>query len=898
MMNKILILILLLSNSIYATDYYVSTSGSNSNDGTNESKAWRTISYAASRVEAGDTVWIKSGNYGNEKVTIKNNGRADRLISFIGYINSPGDISSMYYSYKKGRTLDSREMPLLDGGNRNSNVGILLTGKDFVLIKNIQIKNYQKGIFGSGSNHNKIENVLAHTFGSAEKDGGRGIHLRGEFNKILNCTVINSTAVNVTIYGDNNLIEGVHTHCDESLEAGRMASTDYYITIQGSRNIIRDCFIERVGDLRHNGHGISLKSKGVRTEDNLVENCTIVNVKGAIEARHRMVRNNIFKNLLILGWNTPSQNGGIVIHDGASYNTFERIKISGTNEAFRWYETIEDEGVQENGHDNIFKNIIVENVGILVVVAALNVTPEKKATGNSFVNCTFNNIENMFQGYRVFDDTNSFENCIFNNVKKYNNKQDWTESHNNYYQVGFTPPKDNNNLSKNPQFEDLTKGNYKLKSSSSLINAGLNNGAVTNDYDGNGRPNGGSHDIGAYEYNNKSTGSIKADAGNDETICKGEYAVLTASGGNDYSWSNGQTTKSIKVSPEETTIYSVRVSDGVSSDTDQVKVTVNNVIANAGTDVTINENESVKLTASGGDSYLWSNGKTTSSITVSPSNSKIFTVVVTKNGCQDEDQVFVEVKSIESIPPVNADAGEDQMICKGEQVTLTARGGSSYIWNTGQLSQSITISPSETTVYSVSVSDGNTSDTDEVKVTVNNVIANAGPDLTIDSGESVKITASGGDRYKWSNGETSASITINPTTNITYTVIAYKNGCEDLDEVKISINDEEIVLEDEDIEEDNLTSEVQAASSSVSMDIRIYPNPSSGQLHVQLNQNLESDANLTVIDGKGGIMYDGFLNKSQNNLETKIDLTGVDKGIYFVRLMTLSESVVKKLIVI
>ena len=214
----------------------------------------------------------------------------------------------------------------------------------------------------------------------------------------------------------------------------------------------------------------------------------------------------------------------------------------------------------------------------------------------------------------------------------------------------------------------------------------------------------------------KLSGYIKADAGADQTICIGSSTTLTASGGSVYKWSTGATTKSITVSPGVTTTYSVTVSEGSISDTDEVLVTVNPLpVADAGTDVTIESGQSTTLTATGGDTYLWSNGATTASITVNPAATTTYEVTVNKNGCTSKDAVTVTVNTA-STPPttVTADAGKDQTICIGSSTTLTASGGSVYKWSTGATTKSITVSPNVTTTYSVTVSEGSVSDTDEV----------------------------------------------------------------------------------------------------------------------------------------------------------------------------------------
>ncbi|MBK8474065.1 MAG: PKD domain-containing protein [Sphingobacteriales bacterium] len=93
--------------------------------------------------------------------------------------------------------------------------------------------------------------------------------------------------------------------------------------------------------------------------------------------------------------------------------------------------------------------------------------------------------------------------------------------------------------------------------------------------------------------NCSSTGSVvvsinalpTADAGIDQSICQGDNATLTASGGTNYQWSNGAgNTASIIVNPATTTIYTVTVSDAAAcSATDDVTVIVNNA-ADAGAD--------------------------------------------------------------------------------------------------------------------------------------------------------------------------------------------------------------------------------------------------------------------------------------------------------------------------
>ena len=183
-----------------------------------------------------------------------------------------------------------------------------------------------------------------------------------------------------------------------------------------------------------------------------------------------------------------------------------------------------------------------------------------------------------------------------------------------------------------------------------------------------------------------------------------------------------QTGRVISVSPEETTEYKLVVSDNDNDscfDTDFVTVTVQaSPNANAGPDQLICEGESITLEGSGGGQYEWSTGETTSSITVNPTTTTTYTLTTTNGfGCTDTDSVVVTVN-----PIAPAVASEDKIICLGESVVLEvedAGTGVSYLWSTGATETSITVSPSETTEYTVTVitEDGcESSDSVEVKV--------------------------------------------------------------------------------------------------------------------------------------------------------------------------------------
>ena len=98
--------------------------------------------------------------------------------------------------------------------------------------------------------------------------------------------------------------------------------------------------------------------------------------------------------------------------------------------------------------------------------------------------------------------------------------------------------------------------------------------------------------------------------------------------------------------------------------------------------------DSVELTTTTGNSYQWSTGETTQSIFVNTPGQ--YTVTVEDlGGCVGESSP-VEI-TINSIPSPVIDAPGDTSICAGSSVVLESPLGNAYIWNTGEVSQSITV---------------------------------------------------------------------------------------------------------------------------------------------------------------------------------------------------------------
>lgn len=255
-----------------------------------------------------------------------------------------------------------------------------------------------------------------------------------------------------------------------------------------------------------------------------------------------------------------------------------------------------------------------------------------------------------------------------------------------------------------------------------------------------------------------------ANAGVDRVVCRGTSVTLTASGGNNYTWTPGGSGQSITVNLTVSTNFTVTVTsaNGCTA-TDEVNVAVNPLpTINAGADQSLCIGSSVTLTATGGVSYTWNPGNQNgSSITVSPTSATNYTVTGTSiDGCTATDIVAVSIN-----PNPTANAGPDQHVCIGESATLTASGGTTYYWPmTGGTTGSISVNPIATTNYTVIATNANgCTDNDVVTVTVHEAPSVSLQSFFLCTGSIATLDAGvSGLTYNWSpNGQTTQTITIN-----------------------------------------------------------------------------------------------------------------------------------------
>lgn len=188
---------------------------------------------------------------------------------------------------------------------------------------------------------------------------------------------------------------------------------------------------------------------------------------------------------------------------------------------------------------------------------------------------------------------------------------------------------------------------------------------------------------------------------NNVLLCNGASASFTATG-SQITWSNGTTGATMTTSTAGTYYAYDKNNCGNSSNSNPVVVTTGNCPTPLpGSSFQICPGMMKTLDAGAGyDSYHWNTGATTQTISVGPGS---YSVTVTKEGCTAlSGSVTVGYYTVTA--PVISPSGST-VFCQGGGVTLSASGGVSYTWNTGETGSSIHVSTAGS--YTVTATDGN-----------------------------------------------------------------------------------------------------------------------------------------------------------------------------------------------
>ncbi|MBL7933976.1 MAG: T9SS type A sorting domain-containing protein [Bacteroidia bacterium] len=296
---------------------------------------------------------------------------------------------------------------------------------------------------------------------------------------------------------------------------------------------------------------------------------------------------------------------------------------------------------------------------------------------------------------------------------------------------------------------------------------------------------------------------------------------------------------------------------------------------------TICYGDEVGFTASGADTYTWSTGDVGNTMFNTPLASDVFTVTGTSNltGCSSSVSQYISV----NLSPIVISYGSKPAICVGESVVLMATGNaSSYMWSNLQGAQSIIVSPTVTTAYTVTGTNA-VGCTAQSVYTVNvNSLPNVGvsssdADQTVCEGDQVTLTGTGATSYQWAASTMFVQgpvAVVYPTSNIVYTVTGTDiNGCQNNVTYALTVNVCEGLKE-----------------NTLMAGLSVYPNPTNSEVNVELNN--ASVKSIQVLDLTGRVIS----TVNSDSQVTKVNMSNLANGVYYVRISTDNATSVVKVV--
>jgi hypothetical protein len=367
-------------------------------------------------------------------------------------------------------------------------------------------------------------------------------------------------------------------------------------------------------------------------------------------------------------------------------------------------------------------------------------------------------------------------------------------------------------------------------------------------------------------YQNPSVSII----GGGTPICPGQAVSLFAAANAviSYSWNNGATVPNIYVSPSVTTAYMVSVKNAAgcltsATHTVNVKPTPQFQLLSSSPGICAGQSATLYVSDNGNTGYSWSNGASTQTIIVSPSSTSVYMVTVTNTaGCTASASKTVIIYPSPQIQIISSNSD----ICFGQLVNFMVIGSNigSIYWSTGQNTQTISVAPFFSAVYTATVNSvqGCVS-IDSKSVTVHALpqINISAPKTDICEGESVNILASGNGiiTYSWSNGSSNPAIVVNPSSSTYYNVSATDNwGCSSNSGVLISVDPCTDI------------SELKHSKNS----IKVFPNPTNDVFTMRAAKNIKG----VLVNALGQNV--GEINLSAENNYTQT-FSGLASGVYF-----------------
>jgi uncharacterized protein (TIGR02145 family) len=243
----------------------------------------------------------------------------------------------------------------------------------------------------------------------------------------------------------------------------------------------------------------------------------------------------------------------------------------------------------------------------------------------------------------------------------------------------------------------------------------------------------------------------------------------------------------------------------------------------------------------------------------------------------------------------------------GSGVSVRLTKDYSYLWSTGETTPSITVAPTQTTTYYVTITDGISICKDSVTITVNGAITQQPTTKVSNNGQNVQFTTSASSTnsiaYQWQtnsnnlgwqnvpNNSTYSGASTNILTvanvqlsnhNQPFRVIATSGNCVDTSNVAlIKISDTCLLKVTDTLVINTVISNLTSPNNENT--IKIYPNPTSSQIVIDYGSYTRMNGYIIRINNSiGQQVFTSLINKQQSI----IDISSLgSKGIYFVQII-------------
>jgi hypothetical protein len=277
--------------------------------------------------------------------------------------------------------------------------------------------------------------------------------------------------------------------------------------------------------------------------------------------------------------------------------------------------------------------------------------------------------------------------------------------------------------------------------------------------------------------------------------------------------------------------------------------------------------------------YLWSDGQATANATGLVAGTYMLTVT-DSIGC-----ATVATLTLLDPPTMNLTSSSTDLNCNGDNsgsaMAMATGGvpGYTYLWSNGQMSNQLMNAPAGS--YTVSVTDDNGCELTNTVVLTEPATAVLAA-VTDNGNGTATANASGGAgpyTYQWdasTGNQTTMMATGLTPGNVYYVVITDANGCSDV------VSFQAIALD--------------VSSIDNAANLNMFPNPTSGNVFVDLNLETASDVQIQITTVIGQTVMTHQFNQAQNST-FELETAQLPTGVYMVKFTIGTDELTKKLII-